>query len=147
MHRMVMVMSVSALLLATMPFGQSVVALQHTVGADLGWFSNAPWPGLPWPWVLAAMGAAVLLSLGALLGALSLAVWSGDWRWIWGLGLLLPLGLFGWMAVVFGPLAGATLIFLPPVVAGIFGWQGVTQRRRTAMRRGYHPLPISSSDP
>jgi hypothetical protein len=88
--------------------------------------------------VSALLIAAVLLSLGAVFAALILAVWSGEWLWIGGLGLLLPLGLFGWLAVVFGPLAGATLIFLPPVGAGVFAWQGVTQRRRATSNR---PVP------
>jgi hypothetical protein len=120
MYRLVVVMGVSALLLAMVPFVQYARGL-----------------GLLSPWVLAAMGAAMLLSLGAVLVALGLALWAGNWPWIWGLGLLLPLGLFGWLwlAVASGSLAGATLVFLPPVVAGAFGWQGVIQRRRTALRR------------
>ena len=77
-----LVMSVGALVLAVVPFV-----------AALGWFGNVLW--LLSPWVLAAMGAAVLLSLGAVLAALALAMWAGDWLWIWGLRLLLSLGLFG----------------------------------------------------
>jgi hypothetical protein len=95
MYRLVVVMGVSALLLAMVPFVQYARGL-----------------GLLSPWVLAAMGAAMLLSLGAVLVALGLALWAGNWLWILGLGLLLP-----------------------PVVAGAFGWQGVIQRRRTALRR------------
>jgi hypothetical protein len=119
MYRLVLVMSVGALVLAVAPFV-----------AALGWFGNALW--LLSPWVLAAIGAAVLLSLGAVLVALALAMWAGDWLWIWGLGLLLPLGLFGWLAMLFAPPQGAILAFLPPIVAGAFGWQGMILHRRTA---------------
>lgn len=119
MYRLVLVLSVGALVLAVASFM-----------ADLGWFGNALW--LLNPWVLAAMGAAMLLSLGAVLVALALAMCTSDWLWIWGLGLQLPLGLFGWLALLFAPLQGAILAFLPPIVAGTFGWQGMIRRRRTA---------------
>jgi hypothetical protein len=126
MYRLLLVMSASALLLALLPFLQTVAVVRHTVGADQGWFSYAPGAGMlvPWPWLLGCLGAAVLLSLAAILRASGLALRTRGGVWLWSLALLLPLGLFGWLAMAFGPFAGATLIFLPPLVTGAFGWQG-----------------------
>jgi hypothetical protein len=63
--------------------------------------------------------------------ALILALWNRQPMWIWGLGLQLSIGLFGWMSLVYAPLTLGTVAFLPPLVTLAYGW---TQQRSRAQR-------------